>query len=597
LAAPFVPARPAILQDLVSIATQAAVRQIDGFLARLTARLRECPQEDAVLAADYLARHGAAFRQTLAAEMAAGLRQAAFTERCMAEQGRSGMPETVSAALSFENMETQILIGILAHALEAAHAETLQSLRMRLATLGVNDCFQPDLFLRIFAAAWDRTGPAGAPSSCLLGRMPANDFLQLGPAYAALLQALATKCIHLPETNRPAMDIARIREQVCLWLTTTGSQAEYARRMAGLIQDMLAGWAHEAALADGVRELLAALHPALLDVALADKDFLAAPAYPGRRLLDAVLQCAVAIPDDGGPTHPAWEMLASLPQRLTADGSGMPLSARLAGLAHEYACRLAEEADAAATAAAPCIAAALRQERTERARHAAATEIAALLEPVEIPGFIGTFLEIQWARALGLAHTLQDSRPDALRHVRKLMQMLVLSVKPDLAPEARKLLPPQLPALLAGLNGWLDLVKWHGPERQNFFALLAAHHAALMRAKGPLASRHRLEMSIDAVQSASERRLNRQAMEEPAADAFVYAVDCLDTGAWLVCDEGNGRRIRSRIVWSSPWRTRFVLTGWNGAQARIYTADVLTQLLREGKAFHIATGTMGSEKV
>jgi hypothetical protein len=344
----------------------------------------------------------------------------------------------------------------------------------------------------------------------------------------------------------------------------------------------------ETSIPNGVKNLLSQLQVPLLKAALADRDFFFREDHPARRLLDTVARTSVACDPEHGAQDPLFQMIEKIVDRVQQeyDQQIELFDEALKDLESFIAQRPVAEDDAYAQ----LVAEAARQEKINRAKELAENDIALRVETGEVAGFVEVFLESQWSRVLGLAHSVEDTKPDALHNALKAMDDLIWSVKPKTGPEERKELLGRLPAMLSTLNAWLNVVKWDGPDRVKFFSTLAERHATIVRTSVELSPRQQLEITLNVAQKASERRLNKRAMEQagPFADDFMHMVDGLEPDTWIEFLHESGKREKNRLGWISPRRTRFVFTGRQGQQPFILSFDELTQCLRTGRALIVS---------
>jgi hypothetical protein len=140
--------------------------------------------------------------------------------------------------------------------------------------------------------------------------------------------------------------------------------------------------------------------------------------------------------------------------------------------------------------------------------------------------------------------------------------------------------------MLAMLNAWLNVVKWDGADRVDFFSQLAERHASIVRTQVELVPRYEFELALNAMERASERRLNKRATEQPAipVDEFVHLVDALESGDWLDFYNDDDVPSKRKLAWISPGRTRFIFAGRPAGQPFTMNFEELAQTFREGRA-------------
>jgi hypothetical protein len=230
------------------------------------------------------------------------------------------------------------------------------------------------------------------------------------------------------------------------------------------------------------------------------------------------------------------------------------------------------------------IAAAMRQERMLQAHKKAERDIALRVETGEVAGFVETFLVNQWTQVLALAHSVKETKPQALLHATKAMDLLIWSVQPKASPEERRKLLNRLPALLSLVNAWLNAVKWDGAERVKFFSQLAERHAAIVKLPVELSPRHQFENAVTIAQRASEHRFNvrEKELRTQPVDQFVHIVNGMAVDDWVQFTRSNESKVKYRLSWVSPKRSRYVFSNRQGDAPLTFSADELAQSLRGG---------------
>jgi hypothetical protein len=237
------------------------------------------------------------------------------------------------------------------------------------------------------------------------------------------------------------------------------------------------------------------------------------------------------------------------------------------------------------------ITSALRQEEAQLALREAADAIEDRLESGDVASFVEVFLRERWTHVLADAYRRRDADPQAVPGTQATMEKLIWSVKPKASPEERRELVASLPGLIAALASALDATGWKGAERDAFFTALAERHAAVARTPLESMPRQQLEIAMNLAQKASERRLQRRAMEqqEQSVDEFVKSVGALMPGSRVDFKRGNGTALRCRLSWVSPARARFVFHARQTQQVFILASDMLEQLLRNGQVVRVST--------
>ena len=358
-----------------------------------------------------------------------------------------------------------------------------------------------------------------------------------------------------------------------------------------------------------IKNLLGQLQLPLLRTALLDKEFFHSQSHPARRLLDQLAQSSIGAPAPVDADDPLYKIIEHIVDRVqhefdqqirmfsdvVADMAGNLGSGARSELAAELAADLtsyiADQQRDAEEAVRPHIDEALQEEKMREAESAAANDIAARTDTGEVAGFVERFLESQWLRVLTLTHSVADRKPKALANARKAMDELIWSVKPKTSADDRAALISKLPAMLALINAWLNVIKWHEPARVTFFSRLVERHAAIVQHVIELSPRHQLHLAVNVAQKASERRLTRRAreLEVQPADQFANLVDSLTAGSWIEFTHMNDAAAKAsskaptafRLVWVSPLRGRFIFCNRQGDEPFSMTSTELAAALRE----------------
>lgn len=676
------------MRSLATLASSQAAAQLEAFVARLSdALLKLATQtvrsDDADLgrsALQHLERNTVTFHRLVSSCLTELLSQelASIGNQHESRLEREAMDLSL---VTFEAMEHKVLIDNLAQALDAANADTLSSLNIRMAHLlqreeisTAQNPFRPAVFLKAVSDAWSKFDLNGASHLLVVRQMRPELFLQLEPVLQALNDALIAHGIlpnladvyRLKKTGSKPQRAANVeRRNLPLysklrnWLSLPAGIGEAAGGTSGSIGPGGTGPAGPAGLDGGaavhpglvqyltglqqqisqiqkdvarsvevstavlrqiaaqappgtlmqsdanaiellartfdhlfaeqhiptaIKKLLAQVQIPLLKAALTDKDFFFSEDHPARRFLDAVARSSVAFDHHKGSEDPLYKMIEHIVDRVQHEYDQQ--IELFDDVVNELESFLVNEAQASGDALSQAIAEAERQEKISRAKELADKDVAMRTETGEVPGFVETFLETQWTRVLGLAHSVRDTKPDALQSALKTMDDLIWSMKPKTSPEERKELVSKLPALLSMVNAWLNVVKWDGPERVTFFSTLAQRHATIVRTAVELSPRHQLEISMTVLQRVSERRLNQRAMPQPEKiiDKYVYMVDGLETGTWIEFLNSSGVLVKFKLAWVSQQRKRFVFADRQGQQPFTLAFDEIAQLLRDQKA-------------
>lgn len=549
------------------------------------------------------------------------------------------------ALVPYEAMDRQVTLDSVARPFDSAHADALAALNARLAIMldrpalrPRQNPFRPEVFLGALQQAWVECQDDEAAVPLLLPLLRPGRCYDFGAILDALNLALERAGVALvgrPKARVHDASAGRRQQEAALadglqrlfagapvpaeatagdagpllaWLAAQPRGAGGAR-LQGLKVQAPAGTvspAHATTIdlldavfdtvaADGeiaadIRDLIQVAQLPVLKAALRDQGFFFEAGHPARRLLDLLSRMGWerAQVSGAGPHDPLLAAMRHSVDTVAADGAAGEAVFAQAVTELEASLR-ADEAATEAALAAP-VAAALRQERRAMAAQAARTAVAQRLAEAEGAGnaVVAAFLQTRWTDVLTMAHTVEDRKPGAVRNATQAMDELLWSVAPKAGADERRGLIARLPALLAVLNRWLDVIRWQDAERLRFFAELAECHAALVRAPLDMAPSRQAALAVEATRLAAERRA-AATEAAPASDAATQAVDALTRGAWLdfAGTAGSAPR-RVKLAWISPLRTLYIFS--NGAREEAFSlpADVLARHLREGRAAVLA---------
>ncbi|HEX8603513.1 MAG TPA: DUF1631 family protein, partial [Pseudoduganella sp.] len=555
------------------------------------------------------------------------------------------------ALVPYEVMDQRVTLGAIARPFDTAHADALAALNARLAHLSGraalhSNPFRPEVFIAALRQAWLDFDSQDDGAPAVLALLQPGRFHDLGTIYAALNLALERHGVRPGPGQRPwaqqaAHDGRRqagLSRQLRAFFARTGPNDQPAGSAApapaGAISPHLQAWlaslpqggtdagqlpalrrhappgvlsradegtidllsavfdtvSADAAIAPESRELLQLLQLPLLKAALADRDFFLQDEHPARRLLELLSHLGWERTLRGGARRDdsQFQAMRRSVDRAASDAGEAATAFAQAVREHEAALQ-AEEVQAASAIAVP-VSAALKQEKTAAARRAARDTVAMRIGTGEVVAVVEAFLENKWTDVLTVAYSIDGDRPGAVRHATQAMDDLLWSVRPKLDAQERKDLIARLPALLATLNRWLDVIKWQDAERLRFFAELAECHASIVRAPLDMAPERRLELAMQATQLAAERRQAHAARLAEAAQAAAPLVPAdpdelagLVRGMWFDLAGADGPR-KVRLAWISPLRTLFIFS--NGAREEAFSlpAGELAQRLRAGTA-------------
>lgn len=353
-----------------------------------------------------------------------------------------------------------------------------------------------------------------------------------------------------------------------------------------------------------IRDLMGFLQIPVLKAALVDKDFFFQEAHPARRLID--LLSRMGWERRKGPEDPLFQAMQRSVARIGRDFDH-ELSVFTDAVTELEASIQAEEQAAAKAIAAP-IASALKQEKMAQAARAAKNAVALRIGKGDVLAVVETFLENKWVSVMTIAYGVEDEKAGAVGNASRTMDELIWSVKPKISADERRQLIGKLPALLAGLNKWLDIIQWQDGERLQFFAELAECHASIVRAPIELSPERQVEIALAVAQQAAQRRQELQALQERQAlqtsgaaseaalalDTALATVDTLERGMWMAFAQADGASRSVKLAWISPLRTLFIFSTDARQEAFSISGEELARQFRDGQVQLIRTeGTVG----
>ncbi|MGZ3159597.1 MAG: DUF1631 family protein, partial [Burkholderiaceae bacterium] len=338
----------------------------------------------------------------------------------------------------------------------------------------------------------------------------------------------------------------------------------------------------EQTVADDIKCLIGQLQIPLLKAALIDKEFFFKEDHPARNLVESLAKSSLAWNQEKGRDDPLYKKIERIVERVQKDFDQQ--IEFFNEMVDDLDSFIKEEKKLSSRELAGPIAEAMRQERMGQAQKKAERDVSLRVETGEVAGFVEVFLQNQWTQVLALAYTVQETKPKAIDNAMQAMDLLIWSVKPKASPEERKKLLSRLPALLSLVNAWLNAVKWDGAERVKFFSQLAERHAAIVRVPIELSPRHEFEIAVTVAQRASEHRFSVREKElriQPI-DQFVHIVNGMAVDDWVQFSRSNETKVKFRLSWVSPKRSRYVFSNRQGDAPMIFSADELAQSLRGG---------------
>lgn len=337
-------------------------------------------------------------------------------------------------------------------------------------------------------------------------------------------------------------------------------------------------------IADEMKAMIGSLQVPVLKAAVQDKDFFFKAGHPARRVVDLMARLAVGWDSRKGEADPLYVVIQRSIKRIQQESEQR--MAVFTDVAAELTAFIKRDDTATEQVLANSIGNALQQEKHDQCLKAAKNEVAMRVGTGEVVAFVETFLEDKWVRVLTLAYGVKDEKPQAADSAIRTMDDLCWSVKPKITAAERKELLAKLPPMIAMLNKWLDLIKWHGDDRERFFKELAECHASIVRAPLELSPERQMQIALAIAKQAAERRAQRQAMQqpEPEPDQFDQMVDALERGTWMEFTRKDGTTMKIKLAWVSPTRNLYIFSTKDRQEALSISAQGLAQALREERA-------------
>ncbi|GIZ51356.1 DUF1631 family protein [Noviherbaspirillum aridicola] len=591
--------RLSLLNTLAFTAVRLAAAEFEPFTERLLLALAQPAAEDDGLRAKIAQRlrdHTPAFHQLLRDSLQEELLQAV---EAAAEQGRAAVRSGALdlSADSFDAMQRRVQAENLAQALDRVHADQLAILGMRIThwlwpdeLRTIANPFRGLSFVNAVVEAWAKFEREPGSLAVFMAQLRPALFLPLGMLYEALNRELAVRGV-LPDAEQryqseiPELTIAvtpSTRDLLQAWLAPEGTLKLIPAKADALLEAMFDRLANDERLPFRTRKPVALIAQALMPLLRNDSDFFFGEDHPARRFLAALFDVALASSDGDALS----QQIAALPERV----SSAALPQLEAGLRQALAAL--DQANAELLTAQKTEA--LRQEAGAAALSAAEADIASRLETGEVDPLLEDFLRRQWVQVLSFARRVSDSKPELLPAVTGLMDELIGSLQPKQGAQERRQMVERLPSLVSTLNSWMNVIKWQGPEREEFFAALAERHAAALR---PGDARQALEQRMETVSRASEHQLDRRASEQQAAAdaAYLPVVHELAPGAWVELVRNDGSPVNCRLCWISPARSRLVFIVPQTKRVFMLRTEELARALRAERASPVRVGTWAGD--
>jgi hypothetical protein len=356
---------------------------------------------------------------------------------------------------------------------------------------------------------------------------------------------------------------------------------------------------------DAVKAQLGRLQLPTLKVALLDKAFFSSSAHPARRLLDLLAECAIGVDESHARDSDVLALVESVVGTVLAEfESDLELFEAQAKRVEDF---IHERHDAEAALVERSARLLEERERREAAALRARTEVEKRIDAnAWLPVPVRTMLLGPWVAALADAAMRQGLGGDGWQQHLSLMDELVWSVEPKVAPEDRRRLVTSLPGLLARLAAGLERGGMPQAERDVFFGALVDSHAQAVKAglRGVSAL-----PAVPAPEEPAAAGLEREVV--PAGELQLEEIRLrpargvrnvftrtgiwthVQRGTWVEFTRAEGPRMRARLTWISPNKGVYLFTNpLSHREAVSISPEALAEQMRRGEARMLDDGPL-----
>ena len=462
--------------------------------------------------------------------------------------------------------------------LPAGRASTLLTLeKLQLLLAGSQDETDGRIAQRYLADAQtsygDNTPEAGTgtPTAFRATVPAALDAIVDTQQLAQVVQRLQERAVAAGADTDPAQ---QLRDQ--LRLSAHGADQALSLEVVAMMVDNMA---HDPRLLGPVQQIVAALEPALMRLAMADPRFFSHKQHPARRLLHEITHRSIAFEsvDSRGFSGFMEPLLAAVAPLAEGDvGTAEPFDqvlTRLVGLWDEPAGKEKRQIDKAVKAL----------QMAEQRGVLAVTIVEAIQarpDAALVPDAVLDFLCGPWAQVVAHARVSDKSGADDPGRYAELIDGLMWSAQPHLTRNNVSALTRLVPKLLIRLRGGLATIDYPAHKTSSFFELLMNLHqrgfkpgasadAPPDKLRDPDRPLGRLDTSGDPGGMAD----TWVAPMEARASGFIDLstdmaalpaeppppVDALAVGVWVAL-QAEGSWTRTKLSWTSPNGTLMLFT-------------------------------------
>jgi hypothetical protein len=337
-----------------------------------------------------------------------------------------------------------------------------------------------------------------------------------------------------------------------------------------------------------MKVIIGRLQIPVLKAAMIDRDFFLSDEHPARRLVDTLAGASVAWAPEKGEEDPLYVRIESTVQRvLTEFEDDLDL---FSDLLRDFTEFLFESEQQVQSRVEPAAQVENQVESDEHAKAQADELIHKHLserpEDKPLGPFLLPFLTNEWRDVIARALQSGEGSVQACDQAMKTMDLLIWSTEPKTTSEQRKELVAVLPELVRQLNTGLDAIGWDGEGRATFTRrLINTHTLAIRMKKAPepdsQAAALESRQGEEAIKQLDERRAARQALEDD--DPFDAVAHDFKRGMWFDVEIEEGTRVRCRLSWVSPLRTRLLFTNRDGFDAFVRSEREVAAMARMGR--------------
>jgi hypothetical protein len=351
------------------------------------------------------------------------------------------------------------------------------------------------------------------------------------------------------------------------------------------------------ALVEPIRAELARLRIPTLRAAQVQRDFLAEPSHPARRLLDAIGAACIGLDETAKPDEPTVTAVAHAVHEVLNDFDiGLePFESAAAGLSRFVSERAAAE-DAIAARVARVVES---REHDDMPRRRSGEEVVQRLRArLWVPPAVRGMLLADWSRALAHAHRTDGEDSASWRGLLATMDDLLWSVEPKATPDSRKRLAAMLPGLIDSISTALREAGVEEDACVEFLSELVDLHATAVKTglrgmvdfplepEPAFTPRPAYARATFAVGDLRAEEIRLAGAEDCAA--MLRPTDTLaqlTLGTWIELERGARHAARKRLAWVSPSTGACLFVGIApGSMAVAMSPAALAEQVRRGEA-------------